>query len=178
MAVHHQRWKRFDGLKKTGIFYNFLSYSVTWSTQFIWLQKHKKMIFFKKYLIEIIFLNKRHFFLDVCIPLMPYIKLQNNSCRSVQFCLLDTKRMDIIPSLNDIMSLCSWRWTKAAMISYICALRIPALRRPSCLTCSARFTLPQTAVQWTCPPMSCAATWLMWSSTSPASTGKPIPKTS
>lgn len=54
----------------------------------------------------------------------------------------------------------------------LCFLRIRALRRLSCSTWSVRSTSPQTAVLWTCPRTSCAATWSTWSSTSPASTGK------
>lgn len=58
---------------------------------------------------------------------------------------------------------------------YVCfsANRIQGLRRPSCLTLSVRFTSPPTVHRWTCSPMSFAATWSMWSSTSPVFTGEP-----
>lgn len=57
---------------------------------------------------------------------------------------------------------------------YASVFRTQVSRRPSCLTWSVRFTLPQTAVQWTCRHMNCVVTWSMWSLTSPASMGKPM----
>lgn len=62
--------------------------------------------------------------------------------------------------------------TSLRMIDSVCFLRIRVLKRPSCSTWLVRFTLPQTAVPWTCPRTSCAATWSTPSLTSPASTGK------
>lgn len=59
---------------------------------------------------------------------------------------------------------------------YVCfsANRIQGLRRPSCLMSSVRFTSPPTVHRWTCSPTSSAATWLMWSSTSPVFTGQTL----
>lgn len=81
--------------------------------------------------------------------------------------------------LHPNLKSCSWLLIETAFLSsgndlFVCFFRIRALRRPSCLMWLVRFTLPQTAAQWTCPHTSCAATWSMWSSTSPASTGKMI----
>ncbi len=54
----------------------------------------------------------------------------------------------------------------------VSVFRTQVSRRPSCLMWSVKFTLPQTAVQWTCRHMNCVVTWSMWSLTSPASMGK------
>lgn len=69
-----------------------------------------------------------------------------------------------------------WSWGTMSVLHFsvsASAFRTRVLRRPSCSMWSVRFTLQQTAVQWTCRHMNCAVTWLMWSLTSPASMGKP-----